>query len=510
MPARRPGGKDTIPDILLVLALAGCGSAPPSARPPAPAVAQPIVRAAWGVAFERGCRGSLTPPVVSPDQKYLGLCDAVFAYDGGRYLGRLPAGAVAFVAGDGVLSESFRGEGVELEPIAGTTRTVARTLGRGRASTTTMSPDRTLALAVLEEHGRHAVVLLALPALARQSSAPVAGEAQIGFFADGTPIVLAGHVVSRLEADRLVPIAGAPRDLDAIAVAAGGTRAIVTRGNGARAIVELPSWREVVALPAPGDNEIRPEEGVALAERGDRVAFVTGASLVIAEIAHDRLVELHRRPFDQPEGLAFSRDGRSLFAKSGRSMLALREGLTARAAAVPVYRPALPKHFTLVFERGGTGDRGDGIARYDDGEELLEADAFAYYRNDDDYVTVTVYAHDPAELAAPGDTLDTWAERVVARYGERTLAARKTKRWITTSGRALEYATFVRDGCDPHDRYTHVEERDGIVYRVEVTVPPGLRRKHVLPRLHAFFDAAFSAPKQRELAVAPAPPRGGC
>jgi len=480
----------------LVLVLAACG-AEPRVAPRAPVT--PIARAQvapvpWDLAFERGCYGSMTAPIVAPDQTQFGLCDAVFAYETGEYAGEFPVGGMAFV-GDGVLAESFSGRGLELE-----TRSLAAGMGRG----TVLSPDRTRALTVIEDGTQRTILLVALPSLDKVAAVAVTGGAQLGFLAGGTPIVLAHGTVSRLEATKLVTLANAPRGLERMTVAHGGTRAVIAR-DGHRAIVELPGWRELVALPPPGDDEVRPEEGIALSDRGDRVAFVTGASLVIAAIDPVRgLVELHRRPFGMPEGLTFSPDGKSLFARAGMGMQVLREGAAARVLA-PVYRPTLPPGFTLTFERGGTGDSGDGIERHDSGEELMQAGAFARYRSDD--VTVTAYATDAAELGTSATSLDVWAARVVARHNDNAV---RSKRWLTSSGRALEYATFVRDGCDPVDRYIRVDERDGIVVRVVVEVPPGWSRKRVLPRLHAFFDGAFGAPKQRELAAAPPPPRGGC
>jgi hypothetical protein len=507
MPARRDERQDTIPDIgrdttaamrnSLVLLLAACGGEPRVATPHAPIA--PVARAQvapvpWNLAFERGCHGSMTAPIVAPDQTLFGLCDAVFAYETGEYAGEFPVGAMAFV-GAGILAESYSGRGLELD---------ARSLDAGMGRGTVLSPDRTRALTVIEDGKQRTILLVALPSLDKLAAVSVTGGAQLGFLAGGTPIVLAHGTVSRLEGTKLVTIANAPRGIERMTVAHGGTRAVIAR-DARRAIVELPTWRELLTLPPPGDDEVRPEEGIALSDRGDRVAFVTGESLVIAAIDPVRgLVELHRRPFGMPEGLTFSPDGKSLLARAGMAMQVLREGAATRILA-PVYRPALPPGFTLTFERGGTGDSGDGIERHDGGEELMQAGAFARYRNDD--VTVTAYATDAAELGTSATSLDVWAARAVARHHDNPA---RSKRWLTSRGRALEYATFVRDGCDPVDRYIRVDERDGIVVRVEIEVPPGWSRKRVLPQLHAFFDGAFGAPKQRELAAAPRPPRGGC
>ncbi|HEY5935311.1 MAG TPA: hypothetical protein VIU61_11765, partial [Kofleriaceae bacterium] len=198
-------------------------------------------------------------------------------------------------------------------------------------------------------------------------------------------------------------------------------------------------------------------------------------------------------------------DGTTLRARNHTMMEVLREGAPRRDPFDPKYDPVMLKGVTKTFQRGGTGDAGDGIEHHDGGEELLPAGVFARWRDDD--TTVTAFVSDAAELGTSATSIDVWADRVLARHGDTPV---RSKRWLTRTGRALEYATFVRDGCDPVDRYIRVEERDALVVRVEIEVPPGWPRKKVLPRLQRFFDRAFGAPKQRELAVAPPPPRRGC
>lgn len=520
MPARRENRQDTIPDMArigrattttmrnwLVLVIAACGSPSVAPRPPAivPVDVAPAVPTAWNLAFERACRGSNTTPFASPDQKYIGLCDALFTYDTGEYAGALPIGATAFLAGDAVLSESFRGAGLEIDPIPGTAATRSRSFGTGMGRGTVIAPDRTRALTVIEDRSQRSLTLVALPTLEKLDAVRLdPGERELGFLADGTPIIHAAGVVSRLVGGTLVPLT-APRGIERITVASGGTRAVITRA-GRRAVVELPTWRELVALPPPGENEVRPDEALALTARGDRVAFTTGPYLIIAAIDPRRgLVELHRRAFGMAEGLAFSPDGRTLLARNHNTLEVLREGAPRRDPFDPEYDPVLLKGVSQTYQRGGVGDAGDGIEHHDGGEELLPAGAFARWRDDD--TTVTAFATDAGELGTSATSLDVWAQRVLARHGD---TAARSKRWQTATGRALEYATFVRDGCDPVDRYIHVEERDGIVVRVEIEVPPGWPRKKVLPRLETFFDRAFGAPNKRELAAAPPPPRGGC
>lgn len=444
----------------------------------------------------------------------IGLCDAVFTFDVGQYVGSLPVGAAALIDGPGVVSESYGGLGIEVEPLAGTDSITSRTLGRGMGRRTVLSRDRTVGATVLEANGGYSVRVFSVPALDERSSAPIEPpmrETDLGFLADGTLLVLANHVVSRIEAGKLVAVRGAPEGLLAMRVASGGTTAVVVRKGGQRVVVELPSWREMILLPPAPDDETRPLDGVALSDSGRRVAFSHDAGLSIAEIAEGARVELHREVLERVEALTFSPDEKTVLAKGPQTMTVFRENAPIRPRSVLSYAPLAPKGFELVFERGGRGDAGDGIERWDGGEELLEAGVFVRYRNES--TTVTVSAFDAAEFGDERLSLAGWAAKVIGRDvglgGEGACTGRRS--WRTDRGRALEYAQYRRDGCDPTDNYVHVEERGGLVYRVEVEVAPGTPRRKVLPYLQAFFDGAFAAPRQkRDLAEAPAPRSGPC
>jgi len=466
--------------------------------------------------------------VLADDRSSFVYCGSLFTLDSGHYLG---------------LARRHT-EGLDRE--VGLTGPAAIVVTRNKLA---RSPDATLALTYLG--GSRTVALLALPSLSRRDAIALPESLvnpDIGFLADGTPLVLAeqrcrempmvrascpepggcveaalrcDRIVARLEGGSFVPIANAPSELTGLVVARGGTRAVIIRADGTRALVDLPSWREIVALPPLEPSPVgywplwRFEDGTnypdahvhyydraqvtAVSDDGRRVAFVTDPTndLVIAEVTERGLVELDRRPARNAKTLVFSPDGRSLLVTiRGHTVVVLREGARHPPRPNLDYEPDPPRGFRSVL---ATNARGYGMWRSVPGVPL---DQFQFSESDlPDFKLVLVSSLDAAELGPPSLPLETWAARAVERIEHQDVA--QTVSWRTARGRVVEYVRFIR-GCLDIDLYSRIEERDGVVYRVELRVPATTSREEVARYLEAFVDQPLGKPaRPRPLPTVP-------
>ncbi len=476
----------------------------------------------WALAFERACLGSGTAPLISPDQTLIGACEAVFTFDAGEYRGELPIGARAFLDSTLVIADSLGGQGVELAPILGGDPKRERVLGRGSGDGTIVSPDGKQALSVLErrDHGAVvSVVLLSLPSLAVRAelTLPATAAADVAFDADGTPFVVANDEcttsadgratcasrrLSRFEAGGLVSVPAAPRDLHAVRFARRAARAIVVHQNGRRAVVALPSWTEVVALPDVGDDDTWPESTVAISSDGARVVYLDAGDLVIADVDIGTRNERYRRTYPDAEGFELSGDGKSVLARTVGSVAMIREGARAsRTAAGPAPQIFPPPGFALTWRRGGAADRAE------EGGGLLPFGAVERYRSEDDGM-LTVSVLDPRELGTADTPFDVWLSRVRIRHADAD--ASELRRWTKPSGRGVELAWFQRHGCDHADHYLRIEERDGVLHVIDLEVAPGTSNAVLGPLLHVLFDRPTDDGAAPRRLVAAAPASRGC
>jgi hypothetical protein len=156
------------------------------------------------------------------------------------------------------------------------------------------------------------------------------------------------------------------------------------------------------------------------------------------------------------------------------------------------YRVDLPEGF---MEGPSYGDESGFVAHYFRKDPYIEV-----------YVTATM-ADEHGRAEAP---LDQWSARVLKDHQEGSLFE-KIAVWSTPEGRVFEAVHFLREGCDPSDRYVRYIERSGLLYRVQVSFPPGTPKGEVAPFLHTFFDAAMGPPPtERVVAVSPPPQDGPC
>jgi hypothetical protein len=465
----------------------------------------------WARAFTRTCNGSITAPIVAPDQSVFTLCGSRFGFAAGEYRGRVALGVLALVDADRTLSASYSDEGLVLG--RGDERDAAT--GDGFAEDARVSPDGKRVLVALRGGDRSFVGLYRLPELTRVAMADagaensVANAIELGFLADGTPLVLSsdgcetrdipceeggtgctqttctGRSLKRLAGDRFEALGPAFDGVDHMAVAAQGSRAILQRKDGSRTVVALPGGEAVAALPAV---EAETDMAAAIDAAGHRVAYGAADGLVVAEEIDGRLVDLHHEAMFFPEQMAFSPDGTTLFAGDHSTTVVLREGAPLRLPHTATYSPALPSGFEMV---GFEEENGNLIERrYENGEEVYSAlmpeGILHRYRRSSDDAIVTVTTQDAAEYAG-----DRWAERVLERdfMGEPD----SSRSWGEPGARSLEYVYFRREGCLPADLYVRFTEHDGVLYKIEVELAPGTASTDVQPLLGVFFDAPLGS-----------------
>src|SRR5690606_21906179 len=229
--------------------------------------------------------------------------------------------------------------------------------------------------------------------------------------------------------------------------------------------------------PIAGDDESR--SALAIDARGTRFAYHDGG-LRVVELVAGRAVELHHAPSVAATSLVFSPDGKWLLAESSDDVVVLGEGAQPERAIATRY-PAPPKGFRASMIEDGV----QTFTSFESSSEVVWANQIARYQSDDQRVDVTVFASDAAELGRDGD-LTAWVHAAFARYEGESQPDETLRVWRAGNRRSLEYASFVRDGCDPVDRYVRLTQDGGTLYRVMVEVPPGTERGAVGPLLKQF------------------------
>lgn len=510
---------------LLALGVASCTEPIPIAYPPAPPPPPPAPApppeppapppAPWALVFERGCHDSITPPVLSPDGAAVASCGALFSADRGRFLGRAPANLRALLDGGRAVVDPHEtsGPGV-VEPGREQPRTAP---GGGSIHGLAFSPDRARVLSLETDrlNGDRSLILRELPSLKelrRTSLGPgPTVDPVLGFLPDGRELFL-GAVGCTIEdcttaADKkqnrgcsrprcpepaLLVIEGgkaAPLSpaLGAITTAVlAGERALLVRADGAVAVVELPSGREIAALPWPKDVE---PSALALAPGGDRAAVAADGRLAVfarAGASYQQVLDA-RRPFTRT--LAFAADGRSLY--TGDDLSAYREGATPPAVAADALDLTPPPGFTRIPRTA------EGFA-WDGGSRSVPLGAVAYYREEKHGAEVMVVALDAGEHD-PASDAGTWARAVAARETPYVRFEAKPKKgdprltaWGEPGARGA-LVVFTGDGCDPMDHHIRFQEREGRLWVVTLMSAPGLSEKRLTAWRAAFMDAPLGA-----------------
>jgi len=516
--------------ILAGLGAAGCAASGASPRPraqlPAPHRAaaaasaqatQAPPHAGWAVAYRRECRGSITLPRVAPSGSLFTYCDAAFDLAAGRFRENVPIGVLALVDDRHALFDDYSGDGWVLGALDGAGRKQAR---GGRAEQLALSPDRRRAASIERAERGWAVVVrdvgtqneLSRTALENHTDAD-----QVAFIDDGDPVVLTDRACRKLScgkrcvrvqcATRGVYRAGAaglsllgPRFSDVAEVAPASRRALLVRSDGSREVVEVPSGRRIVELSPVTEDAT----AVAIAADGATAAWLDGGLRVVS-LASGQPVEVHHAPALAPSALAFSPDGAWLFATEGQTVVVLRKGAPPNARKVPP-APEVPPGFRASTVRSHE----QTFSSFDDASEIVWPNQIARFRSNDDRVDVWVFATDAAELGRER-SLDDWASAAVARYEGHTGGARQVRSWSDGLRRSVEYAVFVRDGCEPSDRYVRITHHGESVMRVVVEVPPAEKHAVVAPLLERFFDRALGRPpSERKRAQSPPVAPGPC
>lgn len=470
----------------------------------------------WAIAYERECVGSNTVPIVSPRQTIVGLCEGVFAFADGRWLGHQPVGAHAYFDEHGVLSLSLGGLGLEVDALLDDTSVERRTLTSGRGEDLVLSADGTRALALIDDGHSKRIGVFEVPSLKALGGVAFSGYGQprLGFRADGTPLVFAGSEASCkgaacAEKELLSPkggrlMAAEPHFKGArdVTMARGGSRAVVERNDQSRALVDLTTGQELAALPAADDDP----GPIGISDDGRRIAFVQRNTLVIAAAWEGGLAELHQMPLESADALVFSPDAKTLAVRADIGMIVIREGARPRLARPVPFDLDAPPGFRRVFFQTAPVAVAKDHPAWEELNEVMRLGTIARYRGgaDDEYA-VTVRVLDGTELGSPQTSVGDWSTAVMARDdlhdpGHGVLV------WQTAAGRELEYARFVRESCEPMDLYVRVSERLDVVYRVEVEAPPGTPARSIAPLLERFFDAKLGAPLEaRAFAQSPRP-----
>lgn len=525
-----------------VAALASCTEpvaityppAPPPAPPP-PAVSAPEPPAPppapWALVYQRSCRDSITPPVLSLDGASVASCGAIFSADRGRYLGRAPANLRAFLPEGRAVVDPHQSNGVGVvEPGRSEPREGSGGLLRGLA----VSADgaRVVSLETAGLTGDRALVVRELPSLRELRKTPLGPgpslDPALGFLPDGREIVLGAvgctiedctdpaekkrnpqascsrprcpePTVLVVEGGRASPLSPALSGITAAAFA--GERALVVRAGGAVALVELPSGREVATLPWPTDTA---PTALALSSSGDRAAVAADGRLTLFARAGASYQPVYTGDPGFTRTLAFAPDGRTLF--TGDSLTAYREGATAR----PTEEPALP----ITPAPGFTKLRREhGSFLYDGGERSIPTGGVAAYRDEKLGAEVTVVALD-ADEHDPASDAETWARAVAAREvpyvpfeKKKTKDGPRLEAWGEPGARGA-LAFFSGDGCDPHDQHLRFQEREGKLWIITLETAPGLSGKRLAAWRAAFMDEPLGAPPAAAHPPAQAKPPG--
>ncbi|MFT3764869.1 MAG: hypothetical protein QM820_05030 [Minicystis sp.] len=480
--------------------------APTAASVPAPEPPSPPP-ARWARVFRRGCNGSITPPVPSPDGASVASCGTRFGAERGRFLGAAPFGVLALLPGDRAIIDEYGDGGLAL-----TTPDVAEPVrdAGGRPEAIVVAPDgsRVVSLERMRKTDERHVVVRALPSLARVRDVSLGkgpGGTALGILADGREVMFGSYpcvevnvacpndpndlscrmpkcegrglfVIDRGAVSPLVP------GLREGTIGARGDLAVVVREDGSAAEIALPDGHTIAQLPPVGDEDI---DAVAVSAAGDRVAIATSDKLAIFARSGAQFVEVLAAPHPNVRTMRFAADGRTLF--TGDDLTAYREGAEPREVKAPAYEPALPKGFVKLARK-------DNIwALPNEGERGVQEGEIAMFAHPKIGAEVVVSVIDADELD-PGGDAETWAKRVAARIAPDTpLGTEKERKkagfvaWGEPGARSLELHWTAR-GCEDIDSYERVSERDGALVRVHLQVYGELSAKRLAPWLGALFD----------------------
>ena len=501
--------------------------APPA--PPAPAAIAPTTITAlpvtppapWAIAYERLCRGSITRPVLSPDGREVSSCGARFSVDRGRSLGPAPLGVIALLGEGRALVLDYAEVGLAV--VDGDAQKLARVAGAIVTAATSADGSRVVSLEKGPQGARLVIVreLPSLKEIRRTSIGPgPTVDVMVGFLGDGREIALARRdcvpedctdpeVKKRhpqasctrfacadaallvLDEGRPRPLAPSLTKLRAVALGARGDVAAIVREGGRTSVVALPSGAEIAPLP----DEYPEPSAIAVSPSGDRVAVGVDGKLVIHAQSGAGFVLTHTMTRAFTHSLAFSADGRTLFA--GDHLAVLREGAAARALPDLPWEVTPPPGFVRYALKGG-----EMVAPTDPSDVWpAPPHVIAMYREADHEGIAVASQIDPDELDPAGDAR-TWARRAAARLfpmiafdlankGESRIDA-----WGEPGARAAEIR-FGSDDGDPEDNVYRLQEKGGGVYLVQVKGPPALPKKLRARWWRAFVEAPLGeAPKR--------------
>jgi hypothetical protein len=498
--------------IASVGAFACTSGAAPSTPPPAAPAAQvgsderaatPRSRRApaWAIAYERECRGSITPPRIAPSSNIFTLCDAAFELESGAFRSNVPIGLLALLDDRLALFDDHSDGGLVLAAIDDLEGHSVRRAEGGSPAMVALSLDGKRAATLEDGQPSWELVvreLSSLRALSRTSLESYGTDDLVAFIDAGDPIVLTDRDCRRVECGqqcerrecrsrglfRATPaglVSLGPRFDRVARMSASSRRALIVRDDGQREIVALPDGKPILSLPPLPRDADEEAHAIAIDPGGERFAYVD-AGLRIAKLAGGRAIELHHAPALNPTSLFFSTDGKWLLAALADDVAVLHEGARPKPVLPPTYSvPANVRAGLLV------------LSALEPSDELGSAHQIRQFVSDDGSVDVSVFASDPAELGHDRGT-SRWTRAALDRYEGGAEGLARVKSWTRGQLRSLEYASFVRQGCEPVDRYVRITEKDGIVYRVVVEVPPGSERAFVQPLLQRFFDQPLGAP----------------
>lgn len=502
-------------EIVASLLVVGCSGSAPRRAGPAPAVEPnpaPAERSGWSVSWERSLGWLSSPPLFGDGEVMSG--GVRFRIDGGYVAmspaqvpgGRLIATVRARLDGGQVLATSSGGEGGD--------RLIATRLDRAPEDATARSaPIDVEAIAVagarVAVHTGKALVMLALPGLAeveRIELGPAAGPAAVALHHGGVAFTRGGALVVRSSAGAETTVA---RDVEAIGFAPAGDVAAVVGGGRIR-VVAIPGGGEIASAAIAGGAV----NAVAAAPGGRSVAVVRCPEVAILDRAGASLEPGFRASFRGDEicpylsGLAFDGAGDRLAIAAHDLTVMTRGAATARRPA-PAYRPALPDGFVARdFNPEPLAiPIGSGLAT-----APRQLAAFEY-TGSGGWAGVSAAVRDASQLAHVRE-LAAWGEAVLVRF-ESTLRDERDPNRFADPGRDvlpyhrafidergrrnLEYAIYLRDGCEPHDRYVRFVEDGADLVQVTMTTVVGLDPALARPWLAAFIDAPFGG-TQRILA----------
>jgi hypothetical protein len=423
----------------------------------------------------------------------------VFDGESGVYLGRARLGVMTFLAPDRVLRNSYGAKGLVRSSALEADVVSEQVIGGKFPELVAVSLDRKHII-VLEKDfaassSQQALVVRNLVDGTEEMRLPITETVlAVGFAHDGQPLVAT-------ELGLFAPRNGglAPRragKLRGCAISADGTRAILTSRDGSRSLVRLPAGKVVQALPSASGEASVTADG-ALASRGKTVALVTQKGLEILDLEHPESIAL-LPSIDGIRHLSFGRDDGELLVDTDGQVHVLRRGLMPQPDPAVTYEPRLPPDFKSPERRGGELS----FDHFEKSTEMAPPNLVARYFSAKQDATVNVDWFEPGEFDAGGADLERWKALILAREGieSNQVIARV---WQIESGRVVEFADFRRDGCDPMDHYVRYAERDRVVLRMELTVPPGTPLTRVRPLLKEFFDEPTGAPPAKRQLASP-------